>query len=471
MKRRSLKTVYGILVFLLLLTGLIIPVHAAITNPSSCPATLPQGTAGIYSTYTFTGTGGNNTWRITSGSLPPGLSLANNQNDSVNLQGTPTAAGTYTFTIQHRQTVNPDPTCTCTIIIMPVITTPAVCPATLSSGTVNTAYSYTFTGTGGTGNRWSVSSGTLPPNLTLNTTTGALTGTPNTAGSYNFTITYTGSGTGSTASRSVSCACSLGIVAQGCNFVGGSSGVIDFGDLDPSTTPGPVLGTVTTQVQFTCDSGRAFTVTANPSSGRNLTGPDMMYYTPGFIASGNGQGSTPINLFTDTSQILQTYYQDAPSGNYSNSAQVVFTINCPSCNNPRTIYAYLNNSAGVFARVSDTCGSASSGSMSFAIDPSGSGTLTPATTDSGNTSPSVKCTKNQTHAIACTSGHGYQLTIGNDGTTDPIAYTIPVCATSVTGNGFSTVTSIPVGISIPQTEYQDARAGDHTDTITITVTY
>jgi spore coat protein U-like protein len=108
--------------------------------------------------------------------------------------------------------------------------------------------------------------------------------------------------------------------------------------------------------------------------------------------------------------------------------------------------------------------------MSFNIDPSGSGTLTPNTTANG-TSPSVKCTKNQAHAVSCSSAHANTLTIGNDGVTDPIAYTITSCPASVTGSGFSTASPIPVGISILQAAYQNARAGAHSDTITVTVTY
>jgi len=52
-----------------------------------------------------------------------------------------------------------------------------------------------------------------------------------------------------------------------------------------------------------------------------------------------------------------------------------------------------------------------------------------------------------------------------------IAYTITSCPASITGSGFSTAASIPVGISILQTAYQNAKAGAHSDTITVTVTY
>ena len=119
----------------------------------------------------------------------------------------------------------------------------------------------------------------------------------------------------------------------------------------------------------------------------------------------------------------------------------------------------------------DTCTSATNGSITFNIDPSGAATLTPATTDAGNTSPTVKCTKNQVHTVACSSAHGNTLTIGNNGVTDPIPYTIPTCPASITGGGFSAATSIPIGISITPAAYQNALVGAHADTITVTITY
>lgn len=67
----------------------------------------------------------------------------------------------------------------------PSITTASPLP----TGTVSSAYSLTFAATGGTGSRtWSVGTG-LPPGLSLNQTTGALTGTPTAPGTFNFTVT------------------------------------------------------------------------------------------------------------------------------------------------------------------------------------------------------------------------------------------------------------------------------------------
>jgi len=279
-------------------------------------------------------------------------------------------------------------------------------------------------------------------------------------------------------------ACAAGSAHAACAFSppGASSGVIAFSAINPSTSPGPVYGTVTTPITFTCaPAGRAFTVTANPASGWSLTGAGSIPYTLGFITGGTSLGAgapNRISLLTNAppnaSLINMTNYRDAPAGVYNNGAQAVsFTINCPTCTGTKTIVATIPGTSGVTANpgIANTCGSAIGGSMSFNINPAGLGTLTPATTDAGNTSPSVKCTKNAAHAVACSSVHANTLTIGNDGVTDPIAYTITGCPASLTGSGFSTATPIPVGISILQTAYQDARVGAHSDTITITVTY
>jgi hypothetical protein len=121
--------------------------------------------------------------------------------------------------------------------------------------------------------------------------------------------------------------------------------------------------------------------------------------------------------------------------------------------------------------VIDTCSSPTNGTITFNIDPSGVATLTPQTTDAGNSSPTVKCTMSQTHAVACTSAHASKLTIGNDGITDPISYSITGCATPLTGAGFTTATSIVLGLSIAPAAYQNAKIGAHSDIITVTVTY
>jgi hypothetical protein len=80
----------------------------------------------------------------------------------------------------------------CGAVVCPVI---AVNPPTLPSGTVGSAYNQTVSASGGTTPyTFSISSGALPAGLILNAATGAITGTPTTPGTFNFTITATDAG-------------------------------------------------------------------------------------------------------------------------------------------------------------------------------------------------------------------------------------------------------------------------------------
>ena len=65
----------------------------------------------------------------------------------------------------------------------------SVTTTSLPNGTVNTAYSATLQASGGTlPYSWSLTSGALPTGLSLNATTGVISGTPTTAATANFTV-------------------------------------------------------------------------------------------------------------------------------------------------------------------------------------------------------------------------------------------------------------------------------------------
>ncbi len=158
-----------------------------LTGPAS---PLPGGTVGAaYPTTTFTATGTTPiTWSVT-GTLPPGMTLSSGGVYS----GTPTTAGTYSFTVSasnaggtdsdpYSHTISP-------AAAPPVITGPA---SPLPAGAVGVPYpSTTFTASGTTPITWSVT-GTLPPGMTLSSA-GVYSGTPTTAGTFSFTVNATNS--------------------------------------------------------------------------------------------------------------------------------------------------------------------------------------------------------------------------------------------------------------------------------------
>lgn len=69
-------------------------------------------------------------------------------------------------------------------------TPPTITTASLSSGTVGSVYSQTLTATGTAPITWSITSGSISP-LTLNSSTGAITGTPTTATTLSATFRAT----------------------------------------------------------------------------------------------------------------------------------------------------------------------------------------------------------------------------------------------------------------------------------------
>ncbi|HET9179240.1 MAG TPA: Ig domain-containing protein, partial [Terriglobia bacterium] len=131
---------------------------------------------------------GSYTWSISAGSLPAGLTL----NTSTGaITGTPTTAGTSNFTAKVTDSNSRTATQNLSITVNAAL---SITTTSLPSGTVGTAYSSTLAATGGTGSyTWSISAGSLPAGLTLNTSTGAITGTPTTAGTSNFTAKVTDS--------------------------------------------------------------------------------------------------------------------------------------------------------------------------------------------------------------------------------------------------------------------------------------
>ncbi len=151
------------------------------------PASLPNATNGTVYTQTVVATGGTGTgyvYTLDSGALPTGLTLS----ATGVITGTPTAAGSYTFSVRAEDSANNFQTKSYTIVVDPgaVLT---LAPASLPNAASGAAYTQTVVATGGTGTGYiyTVDSGALPTGLTLSST-GAITGTPTAAGTYTFTV-------------------------------------------------------------------------------------------------------------------------------------------------------------------------------------------------------------------------------------------------------------------------------------------
>jgi len=166
----------------------IAPPGAALTITTTA---LPNGTVGQAYSRPVQATGGTGarTWTITAGTLPQNLNL---DPASGVISGTPTAPGTSSFTVRVADAAGQSDTQALAITITtvpPPPNPPTITTTTLPAGTVNQPYSQPVEVTGGTGAlTWSIIAGALPANLNLNSTNGAIFGTPTVAGTSSFTV-------------------------------------------------------------------------------------------------------------------------------------------------------------------------------------------------------------------------------------------------------------------------------------------
>lgn len=330
------------------------------------PTTLPNaGVATAYST-TLTASGGNGgpySYTVVTGALPAGITLATNGT----LSGTPTAGGTFNFTLRAADTAGNTGASGYTLVVSaPTI---SIAPTTLPTLTRNAAYSQTITAAGGTAPySYAVTSGVAPAGVTLSPT-GVLSGTPTAAGAYAFTVTATDSSSGSgpyTGARAYSgtvqqdtpvigpatlpAGTAGAVYAQSLTVTGGAGAPYTFaivagslpGGLALNTSTGQISGTptavgsfpVTVQVADAGASigGRAYTITiATPvlslaPSGAALNGTYGSAYSQSFSASGGTSpyaytlsGALPNGLtFSGTTGVL--------SGTPTQAGAFAFTV-------------------------------------------------------------------------------------------------------------------------------------------------
>lgn len=252
---------------------------------------LTIGRTGIDYTHQllFAGGRGPHRWSILAGALPPGLSL--NLNNGL-ISGRPTLAGAFTFVARITDSeFNSAQSDTLTITIqqgpLGVIHT-----GNLPTGRTGVDYSLLLAGTGGTPPyTWSMSGGSLPPGLSLNSSTGAISGRPTQAGSFAFIVRITDSTSANAASDTLRIVIDPGpltitstgdltdgraniIYLHQLLFTGGVapyswsvvSGSLPNG-LTLNTTTGTIQGTPTTTGTFTFVVRLADSASANTTSG------------------------------------------------------------------------------------------------------------------------------------------------------------------------------------------------------------
>ena len=189
---KSIRIALCVLGVIVLVAGILVSSTVpAFAVPAIAGGALPNGQPNVYYSATLTAAPlvGAYTWAVTGGALPPGLAL--NPSTGVIL-GLPQTSGTYPFFVMVTDTTGPSAQQSFVISIIPqplVITTTA-----LPQGKELTYYTASLSANGGTPPyTWNLTAGSIPSGVSIDPTSGFLSGTPGrgTAGSFTFTISVT----------------------------------------------------------------------------------------------------------------------------------------------------------------------------------------------------------------------------------------------------------------------------------------
>ena len=249
----------------LILCGLLTLTLASGCGSSAAPVTVQvsaassqtdQGeTVSITATVMNAGSDTGVTWSLNG----PG-SLGITGSDSVTYDAPATVTSSQMATIT--ATSNADSTKTGSVQIT-VNLPPQVSTTSLESGTTGTAYNQTLAEAGGTSPfSWAISSGAIPTGLSLNSGSGAITGTPAAGGTWNFTVQLTDA-------DGLAVLADLALTINSNATAGNPVPFVSQPLVPPSAAPG----------------GTAFTLTVNGTG-----------FLPGATVNFNGTSLTPLSV-------------------------------------------------------------------------------------------------------------------------------------------------------------------------------
>ena len=392
-----------------------------VTNPATNTGT---ANAAFSQTFTASNTIGATTFTLNSGTLPTGLTLSS----AGVLSGTPTQTGSFPITVKATDAngcFGVGPTYTLTIACQTITVTN---PAT-SSGTVNAAFSQTFTASNTIGaTTFTINSGTLPAGLTLSSA-GVLSGTPTQTGSFPITVKATDAngcfGVGPTYTLTIAC--------------------------QTITVTKPVTNTGTVNVAFSQTFTSSNTIgTVNYTTASSLPS-GILLSTAGVLSGTPTQtGNFPI--------VVTATDANSCSGN---SSTYSLTINCQAItvNNPGTTTGQTGVAFNQTFTSSNTIGSvtystastlpnglvlASNGNLSGTPTQAGSFPIVVTVTD-GNNCPGTGATYNLVinQPPAITSANSATFKVGQSGTFTVTTTGFPTNASMV----ISETGALPAGVT------------------------
>lgn len=272
--------------------------------PLTVSPALPQGAIGTYYTGNITPSGGTApySWNLVSGNLPTGLSF---DPSTGAITGTPVQSGTFPLQVSVADGSTPSQQATVNATLKigpePPLTLAMRAPV---KGTAGQPYTTGLGYSGGLGPySWSITSGTLPPGLTLDPGSGMVTGTPTTTGSYPVTVQLTDSSPTqqtATAALTFTIANTPKLVVQAQTLPSATQGQSYLASLKATGGAPPY----TWQVPGTMPAG----LSLDPTTGQ-ITGTSTGHTSRSFKVEVTDSAATPA---TASRSFNLTVYPDAP---------------------------------------------------------------------------------------------------------------------------------------------------------------
>ena len=372
-----------------LLVGLAGTGQTSQSTPAITSAPTANGTVGTAFSYQIAATNSPTSYGATG--LPAGLSV----NTSTGLiSGTPTAAGTSTVTLS---ATNSTGTGNATLSLTISVPAPVISSATTANGTVGTAFSYQITATNSPASYGATG---LPAGLSVNTSTGLISGAPTASGTSTVTLSATNStGTGNaTLTLTIANGAQLSVSPSPVAF-----GNVNVGSNSTKTVTLTNTGGATLNITAATITGAGYTMNLQPTSinaGANTT--FTVTFTP--TASGSASGSISITSNAPGSPAtlalsgtgLQAQISATPSSvafgtvtvNSTNSQPITLKNN----GNTTLTFSQISVTGAGFGQTglstSTTIAAGASATFNATFDPSSSGTVSGSITLTTNGSPS-----------------------------------------------------------------------------------